>query len=73
MIIGIFFIMSVASRAFLVSSTLMNSMDLSPIFAGAITALANGLSSIAGICVPIVVGFLTPNVSIKFEHSRAKL
>lgn len=62
MLIGLFFIVSVGSRGFLTSSSLMNSMDLSPNYAGTLTALSNGIGSTTGIFVPLVVGLLTPNV-----------
>lgn len=62
LLIGFFFIISVGSRGFLTSSSLMNSMDLSPNYAGTLTALSNGIGSLTGIFVPVMVGSVTSNV-----------
>ncbi|KAH8393069.1 hypothetical protein KR215_004624, partial [Drosophila sulfurigaster] len=39
-------------------------MDMSPSFSGTLTAISNGLGSLAGILSPTLVGFLTPNATM---------
>lgn len=40
----------------------VNSLDLSPNYAGSLMALTNGLGAITGIAAPTFVGLMTPNV-----------
>lgn len=42
----------------------INNMDLSPNYAPTIIAIVNSIGSIMGILAPIIVGVLTPNVSL---------
>lgn len=60
---GLFFMISIGSQGMFVASSVIIAMDLSPNFAGSITALTNCVASMAGFVVPVVVGYLTPNVS----------
>lgn len=46
----------------------VNSLDLSPNYAGSLMAVTNGIGAITGVIAPYVVGVLTPNVS-KFNPS----
>lgn len=41
----------------------VNALDLSPNYAGSLSALANNLGSIAGIVAPVFIGMMAPNVS----------
>lgn len=41
----------------------VNSLDLSPNYAGSLMAVTNGIGAITGIIAPYVVGVLTPHVS----------
>lgn len=70
-LVGLFFTLSIGAQGMFVASSVIIPMDLSPNFAGAISALTNGISSTAGFVVPIVVGFLTPNVSKFYMSIRA--
>lgn len=38
-------------------------IDMSPNYAGFLTAISNGLGSLAGITAPYLAGWMTPNVS----------
>lgn len=40
----------------------VNSLDLSPNYAGTLMALTNGIGAITGILTPIIVGYMTPDV-----------
>ena len=40
----------------------MNTIDLSPNYAGELSAFGNGFGSIAGFLAPYAIGLLTPNV-----------
>lgn len=40
----------------------VNTIDLSPNYAGSLMALTNGLGAITGIAAPTFVGFMIPNV-----------
>lgn len=42
----------------------VNSLDLSPNYAGTLMALTNGIGAITGILAPYVVGIMTPDVSL---------
>lgn len=41
----------------------VNSLDLSPNYAGSLMALTNGLGALTGVAAPTFVGFMTPNVN----------
>lgn len=40
----------------------VNSIDLSPNYAGSLMALSNGIGALTGIAVPNFIGFMTPDV-----------
>lgn len=40
----------------------VNTIDLSPNYAGSLMALTNGLGALTGIVAPTFVGFMIPNV-----------
>lgn len=40
----------------------VNSIDLSPNYAGSLMALSNGIGALTGIAVPHFIGFMTPDV-----------
>lgn len=44
--------------------TQVNALDLAPNYAGSLTAMINGTSTISGIITPYLIGLLTPDVSI---------
>lgn len=47
---------------FYYGSMKINSLDLSPNYAGSLIALVDGIGSLAGIAAPTFVGFMTPDV-----------
>lgn len=55
------FAISVAFQG--VPGVAINSLDLSPQFAGVLMGIGSTVSSITGIMVPYMVGVATPNVS----------
>lgn len=57
------FIVSIGAQGFITCGTVINPMDLSPNYAGAIASLTNAAGSMSGIAAPYVVGRMTPNVS----------
>lgn len=48
-----------------------NCVDIAPNYAGIIMAIANGFGGLMGIIVPIVIGFLAPNVRSLLAHEFA--
>jgi hypothetical protein len=49
----------------------VNALDLAPNYAGSLTAMINGTSTLSGIITPYLIGLLTPDVSINsvsFEY-----
>lgn len=50
--------------------TKANNLDLSPNYTGVIMALSNGIGSISGSTVPYIVGVITTNVCLKFNHAN---
>ena len=44
------------------ASMKINSLDLSPNYAGSIMGLANGIGALTGVAAPTFVGFMTPDV-----------
>lgn len=59
-----YFIVSIGAQGFITCGTIINPMDLSPNYAGAISSLTNAAGSVTGIAAPYAVGLMTPNVSI---------
>lgn len=45
------------------ASMKVNSLDLSPNYAGSLMAVTNGIGALTGIAAPSFVGLMTPNVS----------
>lgn len=43
----------------------VNPLDLSPNYAGSLMAVTNGIGAMTGVAAPVVVGWLTPEVSTK--------
>lgn len=43
----------------------VNSLDLSPNYAGSLMALVNGAGALTGVVAPIFVGIMTPNSSLQ--------
>ena len=60
----ILFALSKGFMGFLYSGIKMNTIDLSPNYAGVINALCNGFGAISGFMAPYVVGLLTTNVYV---------
>lgn len=58
------FTISVAFQG--VPGVAVNSLDLSPNYAGILMGIGGAVSSITGILVPYIVGVATPNVSESF-------
>lgn len=50
-------------KAFLINFFQVNALDLAPNYAGSLTAMINGTSTISGIITPYLIGLLTPDVS----------
>lgn len=63
-----YFTISVAFQG--VPGVAINSLDLSPRYAGILIGIGGTFASVTGILVPYLVGIATPNVSIHFidEH-----
>ncbi|KAL1129113.1 hypothetical protein AAG570_013644 [Ranatra chinensis] len=59
-------LIGMASMGTFYVSLKVNLIDLSPKYAGFIGSVGNGIGTLAGVLVPIVNGFLTPNVSCLF-------
>lgn len=57
----VYFAISVAFQG--VPGVAVNSLDLSPNYAGVLMGIGGTVSSITGILVPYIVGVATPNVS----------
>lgn len=64
--VTILFTIGMGLMGFCYASLRVNSLDLSPNYAGSIMALQNGLSSVSGMVAPYLIGVLTPNVSCTF-------
>lgn len=58
-----FLIISIGAQGFITCGTMINPMDLSPNYAGAISSLSNAAGSLTGVAAPSVVGLMTTNVS----------
>lgn len=59
----LFFTLAMFFMGFYYSGQKLSPLDLSPAFSGTITAVTNGLGSISGFLSPVVVGWMTPEVS----------
>lgn len=59
------FAIGMGFMGFCYASLRVNSLDLSPNFAGTIMALANGIGSVSGMVAPTLIGFLTPNRTLQ--------
>lgn len=46
----------------------VNSLDLSPNYAGTLMAITNGAGALSGIAAPSFVGFMAPNVILEKIH-----
>lgn len=62
-----YFIVSIGAQGFITCGTMINPMDLSPNYAGAISSLSNAAGSLTGIAAPSIVGIMTPNVSSRYQ------
>lgn len=62
-VVGSFFAITVGAQGFLSASLFLNAMDLCPNFAGVLTGIIGAIACCMGILVPVVVSYLTPNVS----------
>lgn len=67
MLVGASVAVAVGANGLETSSIMINSLDLSPNFAGMITGIIGTIACIMGVAVPIVVSFLTPNISNSCE------
>lgn len=65
-LVTVLFTIGMGLMGFCYASLRVNSLDLSPNYAGSIMALVNGLSSVSGMATPYLIGVLTPNVRTKF-------
>lgn len=57
--------LTVGSMGFNAVGLVLNAMDLSPNYAGALTALTQTIGSVAGLLAPYIVGLLTPNALLR--------
>lgn len=67
LLVGCMLAIAVASQGVQISIIMINSIDLSPNFAATIAAVTTSMSASNGLIVPVIVGFLTPNVSYAFN------
>lgn len=63
-LVTILFTLGMGSVGFFYAALPVNSLDLSPNYAGSIMAVVNGTGSLSGMIAPYVLGLLTPNVSV---------
>lgn len=61
MYVVVFFTISIAFQG--VPGVAINSLDLSPNYAGILIGIGGAVTSITGILVPYLIGVATPNVS----------
>lgn len=59
----LWFILAIGFMGCYYSGLKVNSLDLSPNYAGSLAALTNGAGALTGIIAPVFVGKMTPNVS----------
>ncbi|XP_054282826.1 putative inorganic phosphate cotransporter isoform X2 [Macrosteles quadrilineatus] len=64
-LVTVLFTIGMGLMGFCYASLRVNSLDLSPNYAGSIMALVNGLSSVSGMATPYLIGVLTPNRSLR--------
>lgn len=57
------FVISTGAQGLMTVGTMLNPMDLSPVFACTLTGIMNCCGTLTGILAPYVVGLLTSNVS----------
>lgn len=57
------FMISIGAQGLMTVGTMLNPMDLSPVFASTLSGIMNCISTLTGIAAPYVVGVLTPNAS----------
>lgn len=62
LIVGLFFALSVGAQGIQTSCLLINPIDISPNYAATLTGLISGTGALMGLFVPVIIGFLTPNV-----------
>lgn len=67
-VVSIFVLAMFTMGAYYVGQKL-SPMDMSPTFSGTITAICNGLGSLAGLAAPPIVGLMTPHVSSSYRNS----
>ncbi|XP_046660055.1 putative inorganic phosphate cotransporter isoform X3 [Homalodisca vitripennis] len=65
LLVTIMFTIGMGLMGFCYASLRVNSLDLSPNYAGSIMAIVNGLSSVSGMITPYLIGVLTPNRSLR--------
>lgn len=69
-LVGQMFAVSIAMQGLLTSSLYVIPTDLSPNYAGTISAMMYSIACITSIFSPIIIGYLAPNVSNAFEWFR---
>lgn len=72
-LVGIFFTIGVGAQGFMSSSLLVNAMDLCPNYAGTVTGAMGSFGCFMGVLVPLVISFLTPNVSLRLFYLLDKI
>ncbi|CAK1547117.1 unnamed protein product [Leptosia nina] len=60
-----YFIASMALMGGFYSGMKVNALDLAPNYAGSLTAMINGTSTLSGIITPYLIGLLTPDSTLK--------
>lgn len=65
LLVVISFILAMGFKGNFYPGMKINSLDLSPNYAGSLMALTNGLGAITGVAAPSFVGIFTPDVSEK--------
>lgn len=62
----VWFVIAMAFVGMYFSHIKINSIDLSPNYAGILMALSNGIGSLFGVAGPAFAGYMTPNVNKEF-------
>lgn len=65
----LFFVIAMFLMGFYYAGQKLSPLDMSPAFSGTIMAVTNGLGSISGFLAPVIVGWMTPDVSKKYIHT----
>lgn len=68
MVIGLLFAISVGAQGVQISTMLINMIDVSPNYAASVSGVCSMQAGLMGLIVPVIIGFLTPNVSARISE-----